>query len=479
MSAHDELRWLPGWRVRELFVAGDVSAAEIVEDTLARIEALDAHLHAFLTVDADGARAAAQRLDSDRAAGNEAGPLAGVPVAIKDQIWTAGIRTTAGSRTLIDHVPSVDSPCVARLREAGAIVIGKTNTPEFGLLWRTANLIAPETLNPWDLARTSGGSSGGSAVAVASGMVPIALGADGAGSTRLPSAFCGTFGLLPSLGRVPRFGVFDGGFHHTGIGPMTRDIRDAAVTHVLISGPDGHDPTCIPTGAGDVVSALARELDGLRLAWWGPDVAGDARDERVVAAARAAAERLAGDALGETDIGMRWPEQYYEAFHRISSADRYARLGQQRSFYDDPALRGLLTPGTRARFAEGAAVTGAEYARAMSARAAVQAKFARAFEACDVILAPTTPFVAPVIPRGDLTSRPRDITAYTYLANMAGVPAASVPCGEVDGLPVGLQVIGPMGGEERVLRVCRALERIAPWADRRPPEPAGARDGGM
>jgi Asp-tRNA(Asn)/Glu-tRNA(Gln) amidotransferase A subunit family amidase len=464
----DELAWLPAWRLAALVRERELSPVEVVDAFLERIAELEPRVHAFLTLDEEGARVRARDLERELVAGADPGPLCGVPVSIKDQIWTAGLRTTAGSRVFAAHVPTVDSPCVARLRDAGAVVVGKTNTPEFGLFWRTANLIAPETVNPWDEERTAGGSSGGAAVTAALALTPVALGADGAGSIRLPAAFCGVVGLHPTLARVPRFGVFDGGIHFTGIGPLTRDVRDAALAQRVVSGPDPRDPTCLPEPPEDYEAGLDAGVDGLRLVWWESTATMPTRDDRVAAAARAAAEALAGGRLDESDLGID-VDRFYVPFHTMSSADRYARIGQQQHAYDDPALRSLLTPGTRDRFEEGRRVTGAEYSRAVSARFLAQAQLARAFREHDLILTPTTPFVAPPIPAGDLQSRPAEISAYTFLVNFTGATAATVPCGEVDGLPVGLQVIGPPGAEARVLQACRALEQARPWADRRPP----------
>lgn len=362
-----------------------------------------------------------------------------------------------------------DSACVARLRAAGGILVGKTSTPEYGLSWRTRNRLMPETTNPWDAARTPGGSSGGAAASVAAGVTPIAVGGDGAGSIRLPAAFCGVVGLHTSLGRVPRFGVFDGGFHTNGIGPIARSVADAALAYRLMSGPDGHDPTCIRQPPGDEVLAGLDDAPGAAgFVWWQSDAAPETRDARVIAAARAAAELLAGGRLAEGGPKLDL-EQFREVITIISNTDRYARVGQQKNAWDDPLQRSLLGPEVRRRFREGQQVSGAEFTRAMSLRAQAQARMNDALDRHGLILAPVAPHVAPLIPaeRGEVQMP--EISTFTYMANLTGLPAIAVPCGMVDGLPVGLQIIGRFGGEADVLRAARAFERLAPWEGRRPP----------
>ena len=463
-----DLAWQSAHRLAELVRTREVSASEVVAATFNRIEDTEGTLHAFLTLDREGASARAAEIDRELAAGAKPGPLSGVPFSVKDQIWTKGVRTTAGSLQLASHVPSTDAACVRRLKDAGALMIGKTNTPEYGLSWRTHNKLGPETVNPWDLTRTSGGSSGGAAASLAAGITPIAIGADGAGSIRLPAAFCGVVGLHVSLGRVPRYGVFDGGFHVSGIGPMTRDIRDAAIVYELISGPDGHDPTCIRGGNGDAVEGLEAGLDGVSFVWWASDAASETRDERVMASSKTAADRLAGPGLAESTLELDL-ERYRDVLATISSVDRYARLGQQRGSFDDPAARSLLGSEARQRFAEGKAATGAEFTRAMSARAQARARLDDALEEYTLILAPVTPFVAPLVPSAGGKEPRTPVNTFTYMANLTGLPAISVPCGAVDGLPVGLQIIGRFGDEPTVLRAARALEALYPWTDRRPP----------
>ncbi|HTV70074.1 MAG TPA: amidase, partial [Rhizobiaceae bacterium] len=222
-----DIHWASAWQLRQAIVARRLSATEVARHFIARIEALDSRIHSFITLSADAALDQAQAVDRRIARGEAVGPLAGVPVSIKDQFWTKGIRTTGGSCVYADHVPQEDSLHVARVKAADGIIIGKTNTPEFGMFWRTVGGVAPECLNPWDSRRTSGGSSGGAAAGVSAGFGPLALGSDAGGSIRLPSAMCGVLGVLPSNGRVPRHGAFGSTIFFSGVGPITRDVRDA------------------------------------------------------------------------------------------------------------------------------------------------------------------------------------------------------------------------------------------------------------
>ncbi len=463
-----DLNWLSAVEIAALVGKREVSAAEVTQAAFDRVEETEGRLHAFINLDREGAALRAAELDRELAGGAAPGPLCGVPFSVKDQIWARGIPTTAGSLQLKTHMAPQDSACVARLRAAGGIMVGKSNTPEYGLSWRTHNRLMAETTNPWDATRTPGGSSGGAAASVAAGVTPIAIGGDGAGSIRLPAAFCGVVGLHTSLGRVPRFGVFDGGFHTNGIGPIARTVADATLAYQLMSGPDGHDPTCIRSTPGDVMSGIDGGAGDLTFVWWKSDAAPGSRDERVIAASRAAAAMLAGDGIEESGLRLDL-EQFREVITIISNTDRYARVGQQKNAYDDALQRSLLGPEVRRRFKEGSQVTGAEFTRAMSLRAQAQARMNDALDKYSLILAPVAPHVAPPIPSEKGEVLMPEISTFTYMANLTGMPAISVPCGMVDGLPVGLQIIGRFGDEATVLRAARAFERLAPWAGRRPP----------
>ena len=461
-----DLHWMSAWQIREAIVTRRLSASEVACHFIERIDTLDPRLHAFFTVSGEVALDQARAIDRRIDRGEPVGPLAGVPVSIKDQFWTKGIRTTGGSRVYADHVPVEDSLCVARVKAADGLIIGKTSTPEFGMFWRTVGRIAPECVNPWDAKRTSGGSSGGAAASVAAGLGPLAIGSDDGGSIRLPSAMCGVLGVLPSNGRVPRHGALGSTLFFSGVGPITRDVRDAATLLQLLAAPSAADPLCRTDEAPDYLTGLDLGVAGLRLGWWENDDISRLVQGDVIAAARKAA-------LGFETLGARFNDPVTldtagidEAWKVLDFVDRYAALGEK--LYTDAALRRKLSPYARVRFAEAKKVTGAKYSRAVLRRAEFIRCIERAFENCDVLLAPTLGYVAPVIKSMGAAERIPALVAYTLPVNLAGYTAASIPCGVVAGMPIGLQVIAPPNQEALVLRVCRAFELAWPWAERRP-----------
>jgi Asp-tRNA(Asn)/Glu-tRNA(Gln) amidotransferase A subunit family amidase len=461
-----DIHWMPAWQIREAIVSRRLSATEVACHFIERIDRLDRDLHAFFTVSGDVALEQAKDIDRRIARGEPVGPLAGVPVSIKDQFWTRGIRTTGGSRVYADHVPDEDSLHVARLKAAHALIVGKTSTPEFGTFWRTVGRVAPECVNPWDAERTSGGSSGGAAASVAAGLGPLALGSDSGGSIRLPSAMCGVLGVLPSNGRVPRHGSFGCTLFLSGTGPIARDVRDAATFLQLVARPSAADPLCRTDEAPDFSADIDLGVAGLRMGWWENDSISSLVQGDVVAAARNAA-------LGFESLGARFADPVTldtagidEAWKVLDFVDRYAALGEK--LYADAALRRKLSPYARVRFAEAKKVTGAQYSRAVLRRAEFIRSVEKAFEHCDVLLSPTLGYIAPVIKSVAPTQRIPALVAYTLAVNLAGYTAASIPCGVVAGMPVGLQVIAPPNQEALVLRVCRAFELAWPWVGRKP-----------
>lgn len=461
-----DLHWAPAWQIRDAIIERRISATEVTRHFIARIAALDPAIHSFITVAEKQALAQAEAIDQQIQRGERVGPLAGVPVSIKDQFWTLGIRTTGGSRVYADHVPEQDSVHVARLKEAGGIIIGKTNTPEFGTFWRTVNRIAKECVNPWDVQRTSGGSSGGAAASVAAGLGPLALGSDSGGSIRLPSAMCGVLGVLPSNGRVPSNGCFGSTLFLSGVGPIARDVRDAATFLQLVARPSSADPLCRTDEAPDYLASFDLGVAGLRLRWWEIEGISGLVEADVIAATRKAA-------LGLESLGARFNDPAVldtagldEAWKVLDFVDRYATLGEK--LCADAAVRRKLSPYVRVRFAEAKRVTAAQYSRAVLRRAEFIRAFEKAFDNCDVVLAPTVGYVAPVIKSVGPTERIPALVAYTLAVNVAGYTAASIPCGVVNGMPIGLQVIAPPNQEALVLRVCRAFELAWPWVQRRP-----------
>ncbi len=448
-----------------------VSPVDLVEASLAAIERLDPTLSAFCLVTADEARRTARDLEREASAGRLRGPLHGVPIGVKDLFLTAGVRTGRGSRAYRDFVPQESSPAVERSLAAGAVMVGKTTTPEFG--WKgTANSpLTGVTRNPWDPTRQAGGSSAGSAVAVSARMVPAALGTDGGGSVRIPAAFCGIFALKASLGRVPYYpaSVTDMLSHG---GPMTRTVRDSALWLDLLKGPDARDHVSLPEEGRSYVEALAEPLPRLRAAFaatlFGVPV--DPAVDRAVRAGVAAFAAGTGQAVEEVAPPFESPAKTFET---LWVAGRRSAAGALLDAHEkdlDPGFARLVRLADR--------YTATDVFDALQARAAFCRSVAAFFERYDVLFLPTLPippFEAEAdVPRGWPDSASpvawAEWTPFTPPFNLTGQPAASIPCGVDDrGMPVGLQVVGRRFADATVLQVCHALERLLPWRDPVPP----------
>ncbi len=489
----EEFTWTSARELRRLIAARQVSPVDVVAACLARIEALDPTLHAFITVVGDRALDDAKAAEAAVQRGDALGPLHGVPVALKDEAWTADIPSTGGSLLFQRFVPSHDGTVTERLRRAGAIVIGKTNLPEFAAWPRSKTRLAGEAVNPWDTTRISGASSGGSAAAVAAGMVPLAIGSDGGGSTRIPSAFCGVVGLFPTPGRVPSYGSFsyspDGS-----LGPIGRNVADVALLQQVIAGPDPRDALALTQPAPDVLSALGHGGPALRIAW-SPDFGRIPVDPRIATAGRDALERAAATGVVVVEeIAGRFEHPWGDGSllagiqaavaagtWELDDADvdvpdtnpeqqwMWATFGGPVPLTATPEFRALchryrhlLTPPSQLTYQSptAAPVDPGPIPTAEELQEAMRAVFATH----DVLCSPTMATVAPVAPPGWATPYADSYmgTNFTFIANSTGCPAASVPCGLVDGLPAGLQIIGPPGDEATVLRVCQAIEAASP-----------------
>lgn len=414
-------------------------------------------------MDEAGARETATRLQAKLERGEQPGPLFGVPVSLKDLYETAGVRSTSGSRVLEDYVPDFDSVYAERLRGADAVIVGKTNTPEFAVFIRTVNDISPETVDPWDPARTCGGSSGGAAASVAAGFTQLAVGSDGGGSTRIPAALCGTVGVQPSRGVVPRVGGLVGTLLFSSAGPIARDVRDAATMLQVLAGPDDRDPACRRDALGDYLAGLDDGVAGLRVMWLKRSGLFDATDEIVAACRKGLAALERAGAAARDSSGSMESARWRDGFYAMMMADRYAAGGTR--FYQDAAARRLLTDYARTHFERAAGVTGAQYSAALADLFAAVRLMEDLFDGADLLVTPTVGMVAAELSddRARIPDEARlPYVAYTYLVNYTGYTAATVPCGLVDGLPVGLQLIGRPGAEATVLRACRALERALP-----------------
>ncbi|MFS8582438.1 MAG: Asp-tRNA(Asn)/Glu-tRNA(Gln) amidotransferase subunit GatA, partial [Limnochordales bacterium] len=438
-----ELHDLTVRELRQRLAAKEVSSAEVTEHVLRRIEQLDPHVGAYLTVTADQALAAAKAADEARARGEAVHPLAGVPGGLKDNIVTEGVRTTAGSRVLENWTPPYDATVVRRLKDAGVPVLGKTNMDEFAMGSSTETSAFKKTRNPWDAGRAPGGSSGGSAAAVAAGMGYWALGSDTGGSIRQPAAFCGVVGMKPTYGLVSRFGLIAMASSLDQIGPFTRDVADAAELLNVIAGHDPKDSTSAPGRAPDFTAALKAEAKGLRIGL-PKEYFTEGISAEVQAAVRQAAAELERAGATVEEVSLPHAEYALGAYYMIVSAEsssnlgRYdgVRYGRREAGADVPAMmtatRALLGSEVKRRIVLGTFVRGKErlpeyYMRAARVRTLLRRDFEQAFEKVDVLLTPVTPTTAFPLGRrvrSQMEAYAADIC--TVAVNLAGLPALSM-----------------------------------------------------
>ncbi len=467
----DELAFAPASEVRNLLDSRQVSSIELTEMFLRRIESLNPRLNAYLTVTSEEALAAASRADQASAQGESLGPLHGIPVSIKDLELTRGIRSTMGSLAFKDYVPKEDSLVVQRVKGAGAVILGKTNTPEFGFSGTTENRLGDAARNPWNPERTPGGSSGGAGAAVAAGLCTLATGSDGGGSIRIPCSFTGTYGIKPSQGRVARVGgVGKPGYNtFSQSGPMTRTVLDSALLLQVLAGPDPRDPGCMRADPLDFVEGLNDGLSGLRIAW-SPDLGYAAVDPEVATVTETAArvfEEL-GCLVDDPGVTVEDPFPPFWDLFGIGGFTAYGHLIEDHG--NDLTDYGLST------IEHGRTRSLADYSRALLRVQQLQAQMEELFQTYDLLLTPTT--AVPGFPVGqhpDVIGGRQVIpfwgyTPFTFPFNMTMQTAANVPCGfSSDGMPIGLQVIGRRGEETMVLKASAAFERARPWRERLPP----------
>ena len=457
--------------------AGERTARSVVDDHLAAIDAREDELHAFNLVTADDARARAEEIDAQVAAGNDPGPLAGVPIALKDNLCTTGVPTTCSSKILAGWKPPYDATVVKRLRAAGAVIVGKTNLDEFAMGSSTENSAFGPSRNPHDPSKVPGGSSGGSAVAVAAGFAALALGSDTGGSIRQPAALCGVVGMKPTYGRVSRYGLVAFASSLDQIGPFATDVADAALLYEAIAGHDAADSTSIPTSVPSVTSRLGDGVEGLRVGVVKEllDIEGIAPD--VAARARAAAEALEGVGAKVEEVSVPAVIYGLSAYYLIAPAEASSNLarydGVRYGLRVDAPTTGEMYNRTRTAgfgpevmrrimlgtYALSAGYYDAFYGKAQKVRTLIIRDFEAAYERCDVLLSPTSPTTA-----FDLGAKADPLAMYlndvcTIPSNLAGHPAISVPFGVgEDGLPVGVQVMANALDEVTMFRVAAALE---------------------
>jgi aspartyl-tRNA(Asn)/glutamyl-tRNA(Gln) amidotransferase subunit A len=471
---------------RDLLARREISAQELTRACLDRIAEVDRRLNAFITLCPSEALAQAAAAD-ERLARGDAPALCGIPLAIKDIYLTRGVRTTCASKILGNFVPPYDATVIARLREAGAVFLGKANMDEFAMGSSSENSAFGPTRNPYDLTRVAGGSSGGSAAAVAADECIAALGTDTGGSIREPASFCGVFGIKPTWSRVSRYGVIAFASSLDQVGPFTKTARDAAILLNTLAGVDPHDSTCAARPVPDYERALTRDLRGLRIGV--PReyfVAGMARE--VEDSVRSALKQY--EALGATTVEVALPHTDYAiaTYYILATAEASANLARY-----DGIRYGLRVPGdnnielynrTRAQgfgaevkrrimlgtFALSSGYYDAYYLKAQKVRTLIRRDFERAFEHCDLIATPVAPTTA--FKLGEKMADPLQMylsDIFTISVNLAGLPGLSIPCGyDSAGMPIGLQLIGPPFGEETMLRAADAYE-LSGALTRRPP----------
>ena len=471
--ADAELTYAPATELVQLIATKQVSPVELTQLFLDRIARLDPQLNSFLLLNHDQALETAQAAEAALMRGEPLGPLHGLPIPIKDTQTTRGIRTTMGSAIFKDWVPDRDAAVVERVRNAGAVILGKTNVPELGMVGTCENRLGAPGRNPWNTDCTPGGSSGGAAAAVAAYLCPMATGSDGGGSIRIPANFCGIYGIKPTQGRVSGFSGRSGSpmpYIFSQNGPLSRTVRDAALLLQVLAGHDPRDPVSLRREAPDFVAAVERQIHGLRIGW-SPDFGyADVDPEVLEITSRGARvfEEL-GCHVEEAKVKMDHP---YDTFGPLQTADAHTRFGHYLETHADQ-----MTGFTRFFLELGARVTTAEYARALGEVDLLKAHMNDLFEEFDLLLSPTACF--PAFRNGEYPGEMSGKTIYpdqywngnfTLPINTIGHPAATAPAGfSRAGLPIGLHIVGRREDEELVLAASAAFERARPWIHQRPP----------
>ncbi len=475
-------------QLRDKIAGGEITAVDATISTLEAIGRQEPRLHAFNTTLADRAMEKARAVDQARAGDKPLGLLAGVPIAIKDNLCTTFSTTTCSSRMLENFRSPYNATVVDRLEAAGAVIVGKTNLDEFAMGSSTENSAFGPTRNPWNLDCVPGGSSGGSAAAMAAGLCAAALGSDTGGSIRQPAGLCGIVGLKPTYGLVSRYGLVAFASSLDQIGPMTRCVGDAALMLQVIAGPDPLDSTSWPQPPADYLSDLEKPLDGVRIGL--PAEFNVEGTQPVVSQAVAAAVEFYRQ-QGATIVPVHLPHTKYgiAAYYVIAPAEassnlaRYDgvhyghRTAQPRDLYDlyarsraegfGPEVRRRIMLGT---YALSSGYYDAYYLRALKIRRLIKNDFDQAFTQCDFIIGPTSPTMA--FPLGSKSGDPMQMylcDVFTVTCNIAGIPGMSLPCGFADGLPIGMQILGPNFSEAGMLRLARMYEKAHDWHTRRPP----------
>ena len=465
----EDLCYTPATELVKLIRAKSLSPVELTEAVLRRIERLDPALNAFCTLTADSAMEAAKGAERAVLQGADLGPLHGIPVSIKDLAITQGVRTMRGSHIMAGHVPNVDAPVVIRLKQAGAVLLGKTTVPEFGWKGCGDSPLTGVTHNPWRHGMNAGGSSSGAAVAAAAGMGPLHQGSDGAGSIRMPAAFCGVYGLKPSYGRVPYYPTPNNDYA-SHIGPITRTVADAALMLAVMAGPHDWDGSALDGRPADYVGELDRGIKGMRVAF-SPDLGYLPVDAEVAEPVRRAVAAFTDlgcevEEVADPGFGESWDLiRFFWGAHMVGNYGRYL-----------PEWEAKMDPGLVACIKEGRQYSAQQYVEMHERKLFYWDNVRKLFERYELLLTPTLSVVA--FPVGRLYPEHYDDhpwdwlrwAGFSYPFNFTGQPAATVPCGFTPGgLPVGLQIVGRRFADLTVLQASRAFEQARPWAQQRPP----------
>jgi aspartyl-tRNA(Asn)/glutamyl-tRNA(Gln) amidotransferase subunit A len=466
VSIMKELTYLSIDQAARLLARKEISPVELTRACLERIDHIDPLINSFITSVPWIAMEQARRAEAEFLKGERRGPLHGIPIALKDLYETAGIQTTAGSRHFAEYVPEKDAVVVEKLQEAGAVLLGKLNLHEIALGVTNENPHYGTCRNPWDLNRMTGGSSGGSAAALAAGLCLGSLGSDTGGSIRIPASLCGVVGLKPTFGRVSLRGVMPLSWNLDHVGPMARQVIDVAHLLQIISGYDEDDPTCIDIPVGDYLTSLTAGIHGWRVALLTGEYIGEA-DDHILATVRQAAGIMESLGARLEEVELSYLLQAAQANSVIVTSDAAAvhqeRINNHPEDFGTDVLKRLLT---------GAAYSSTEYILARRTQTLIKRHLEAVFKQYDLLILPSTPILAPPLQALDAVERARQLTRFTAPFNLTGLPAISLPCGfvregEIE-LPVGLQMVAPAWGEVRLLRAAYAYEQATQWHLRRP-----------
>ncbi len=439
---------------RQALLKGDLTPQALTEACLRQIERLNPKINAFITI---------LRPERSREAAQSKGALAGLPVAVKDLYETAGIRTTAGTKFFADYVPAEDATAVKKLKKAGAVILGKTNTHEIALGVTNVNPTFGACHNPWDLERVTGGSSGGSAASVAADMALAALGTDTGGSIRIPASLCGVVGLKPTYGRISLRGIFPLSWNLDHAGPLTQCVRDAALLLQVLAGYDDEDPASVNAPVDNYLVDIDKGIKGWKVALAVGDYIEDS-DAEILEAVRAAAKVFASLGAQVQEVNVEWLREAALANSLMTPADGAAFHRERLKEHPD-----WFGEDVRQRLEMGAAYTSSEYALARRKQAEVRRRGEQFFHRFDLLLLPSTPIAAPLIEGNNAIEQARRLTRFTAPFNVSGLPALSMPCGFTgSGLPIGLQLVAAHWAEAKLLRAAQSYEQASEWHLRKP-----------